>query len=103
MSIETDPHGRLYLSAELRRTYGEKFHVVEHEDRLEFVPIEEEPVRALREAAGDAFDGTSLDELRDETRAQARRDAEAGLERRERPAGDDTERGRTSKRTLSPP
>jgi hypothetical protein len=91
MSLEVDSNGRLYLSAKLRRKYGEKFHVVEYEDRLELVPIDEDPIQALREAAGGAFDGKSVDELRDEARAQARRDAEAGLERRERPAGDDTE------------
>jgi hypothetical protein len=57
MSGETDPHGRLYLSSELRQKYGEKFHVVEYRDRIELIPIDEDPVEAIREAAGDAFEG----------------------------------------------
>ncbi len=86
-----DSNGRLCLSAKLRRKYGEKFHVVEYEDRLELVPIDEDPIQALREAAGGAFDGKSVDELRDGARARAKADARTRAERRERPAGDDTE------------
>jgi hypothetical protein len=71
----------LYLSADLRRKYGEKFHVVEYEDRLELIPIDEDPLQAVRNATGDAFDGKSIDELREEARKQAKADAKAGLER----------------------
>ncbi|WP_283404176.1 AbrB/MazE/SpoVT family DNA-binding domain-containing protein [Halorubrum sp. DM2] len=81
MSVETDSHGRLYLSSELRRKYGERFHVVGYEDRLELVPIDENPLEAIREAAGDAFEGESIAELRDGVREQAKRDAEAGFDR----------------------
>ena len=81
MSVETDSHGRLYLSSELRQKYGEKFHVVEYENRLELIPIDEDPLQAIREAAGDAFEGESVEELREEARAQAKKDAEEGFER----------------------
>ena len=89
MSVETDSHGRLYLSSELRRKYGEKFHVVEYEDRLELIPIDEDPLQAVREAAGDAFEGMSAEELREEAREQAKEDARVGVERGAR----DTEDG----------
>jgi len=89
MSLETDSHGRLYLSAELRQKYGEKFHVVEYEDRLELIPIDENPLRAIRDAAGDAFEGESIAELRAEAREQAKEDANVGLERYKRAPGDD--------------
>ena len=91
MSVETDSHGRLYLSSELRQKYGEKFHVVEYEDRLELIPIDDDPLQAIREAAGDAFEGESIEELREEAREQARRDAEEGFERGKRAAGDNDE------------
>jgi len=91
MSIETDSHGRLYLTSKLRQKYGEKFHVVEYEDRLELIPIDEDPLQAIREAAGDAFEGESIEELREEAREQAQRDAEEGFERGKRAAGDNDE------------
>jgi len=89
MSIETDSHGRLYLSAELRRKYGEKFHVVEYEDRLELVPIDEDPLAAVREEVGGAFEGRSIEELREEAIERATQETRADLERATRRAGDD--------------
>lgn len=80
MSIETDSHGRLYLTSELREKYGEKFHIVEYADRLELVPIDENPLRAVREEVGDALDGTSREELREAALNQARREATADHE-----------------------
>ena len=84
MSVKTDSHGRLYLSSELRQKYGERFHVVEYEDRLELIPIDENPLEAIREAAGDTFENESIDELREGVRDQAKKDAEAGFDRGKR-------------------
>lgn len=84
MSIETDSHGRLYLPAELRQKYGEKFHVVEYADRLELIPIDEDPLQAVRDEIGDALDGTSREELRERALERAKQDAEEDLERVER-------------------
>jgi len=91
MSVETDSHGRLYIPAELRQQYGEKFHVVTYEDRIELIPIAEDPLQAVRDAAGDAFADASVDQLREEARQQAKADAEAGLERGKRAAEDSDE------------
>ncbi|TKX43835.1 MULTISPECIES: hypothetical protein [Halorubrum] len=88
MSVETDSHGRLYLSSELRQKYGKKFHVVEYEDRLELIPIDENPLEAIRDAAGDAFEHKSTDELREGAREQAKKDAKAGFARGKRSAED---------------
>lgn len=79
MSVETDSHGRLYLSSELREKYGEKFHVVEYEDRLELVPIDEDPLQAVREAAGEAFEGKSVEDLRSDALEQAENEAAEDL------------------------
>jgi len=91
MSVETDSQGRLYLSSELRKKYGERFHVVEYEDRLELIPIDEDPLEAVREAVGDAFEGKSIAELREGAQEQAKEDAEAGFERGKRAAEDGDE------------
>ncbi|SNR25050.1 hypothetical protein [Halorubrum vacuolatum] len=91
MSVETDSHGRLYLSSELRQKYGEKFHIVEYDDRLELIPIEEDPLRAVREAAGDAFEGTSVEALKKDALEQAQNEAKADLERATGEAGDASE------------
>lgn len=81
MSVETDSHGRLYLSSEVRQKYGEKFHLVEYEDRLELIPIDDNPLQAVRDAAGDAFEGKSIEKLCEEARERAKDDADAGFER----------------------
>ncbi len=81
MSVETDAHGRLYLPAELRAKYGDRFHIVEYEDRLELIPIADDPLSAVRDAAGDAFDGKSVAALKRDALEQAQQEATADLER----------------------
>ena len=87
MSVETDSHGRLYLSSELRQKYGEKFHVVEYEDRIELIPIDEDPLQAVRDEIGDALEGKSREELREEALERAKQEAEDDIEQAERDAG----------------
>lgn len=91
MSGETDSHGRLYLSAELREKYGEKFHVVAYEDRIELIPIDDDPLQAVRDEIGDALEGTSREELREEALDRAKQVAEDDIEQAKRDAGDITE------------
>lgn len=76
MSVETDSHGRLYLPSELRQKYGEKFHVVEYEDRIELIPIDDDPLQAVRDEVGDALDGKSREELQREALQRAKQEAE---------------------------
>jgi hypothetical protein len=91
MSVETDSHGRLYLSSELRQKYGEKFHVVEYEDRIELIPIDEDPLQAVRDEVGDALDGKSREELREDAFQRAKQEAEEDIERAQREAEDTAE------------
>ena len=79
MPIEADSHGRLYLPADLRDRYGDRFHVVTFEDRIELVPIDKEPLQAVRDAAGDAFEGESAEALRATASERAREEATADL------------------------
>jgi len=87
MSVETDSHGRLYLSAELRQKNGEKFHVVEYEDRIELIPIDEDPLRAVQDGIGDALEGESREELREKALERAQREAGDDIEQAKRDAG----------------
>lgn len=81
MTVETDERGRLYLSKDLRRRHGNRFHIVEYRDRIELVPIDDDPLEGLRAAVGDAFDGKSVEELRQEARDQVIDDAEDDVHR----------------------
>ena len=77
MVINADSNGRLYLPAELRQKYGEKFHLVQYEDRIELIPIDEDPLQAVREEIGDALEGESIAELQEEARERAKREVES--------------------------
>jgi len=77
MSAETDKQGRLYLSKELREKYGERYHIVKYEDRIELIPVADEPHAAVREAAGD-LRGASVEDIRADIEAEAK--AETGAQ-----------------------
>ena len=65
--------GRIYLPKRLREKYGDRFELVDRGDRLVLIPIDEDPLAALREEAR----GTekSVEELTDGALAQALEDA----------------------------
>lgn len=75
MSTETDGQGRLYIPKEIRERYGEKYHIVQYENRIELVPVADDPLAAVREAAGDLHE-VSIEEIQEDIEAEAR--AEAG-------------------------
>lgn len=89
--METDSHGRLYLSAELRQKYGEKFHVVEYGDRIELIPIDEDPLQAVRDEIGDALEGKSRQKLRQKALERAKQESEDDIKQSKRGAGDTAE------------
>jgi len=91
MSVETDSHGRLYLSSELRKKYGERFHVVEYQDRLELIPIDEDPLAAVRDEIGDSLEGKSVSELREAALENAKQEAKGDVGPENRDAEDAAE------------
>jgi len=91
MSVETDSHGRLYLSSELRQKYGERFHVITYEDRIELIPIDEEPLQAVRDEVGDVLEAKSREELREEALDRAKQEADDDIEQAKRDTGDTAE------------
>ena len=69
MTIETDDQGRIYLSKELRDRHGERFRVVDLPSRIVLVPVDDDPLHAVRESVGATFEGNTIDDLRDDARS----------------------------------
>jgi bifunctional DNA-binding transcriptional regulator/antitoxin component of YhaV-PrlF toxin-antitoxin module len=74
MSAETDRQGRLYIPKEVRQEYGERYHIVTYEDRIELIPVADDPLAAVREAAGGLRDA-SVEAIRGDIEAEAKADA----------------------------
>ena len=74
MSTETDGQGRLYIPKDVREKYGEKYHIVTYEDKIELVPVADDPLAAVREAAGELRDAP-IDEIRADIEAEGKAEA----------------------------
>jgi bifunctional DNA-binding transcriptional regulator/antitoxin component of YhaV-PrlF toxin-antitoxin module len=74
MSTETDGQGRLYIPKEIREKYGEKYHIVQYEDRIELIPVADDPLAAVRAAAGELRE-VSIEDIRADIEAEAKADA----------------------------
>lgn len=71
----TDERGRIVIPAAFRERHGDRYRVVELRDRIELIPLSDDPVEGFRRAIGDAFDEASMDELRAIARETAEREA----------------------------
>lgn len=78
-TAEADDRGRIVIPHEIREKHGDRYRVVELDDRVELIPLDADPIEGLRAAVGDAFDDRSIAEIRREAREGARRDAAADL------------------------
>lgn len=67
--ITLDDRGRLTLPKEVRERYGDRYHIAELHDGIKLIPIDDEPLDALRAAFAD-IDKTAT-ELRQEAREAA--------------------------------
>ena len=65
--------GRIYLSTELREKFGDRFRLVERDDRIVLLPVADDPLAALREEFADVE--ASARELRDAARGGALEEA----------------------------
>lgn len=75
MSTETDGQGRLYIPKQIREKYGEKYHIVQYEDRIELIPVADDPLAAVRAAAGELQEA-SIEDIRADIEAEAKADAQ---------------------------
>lgn len=74
MSAETDRQGRLYIPKEIREKYGEKYHIVQYKDRIELIPVADNPLAAVRAAASELREA-SIEDIRADIEAEAKADA----------------------------
>jgi bifunctional DNA-binding transcriptional regulator/antitoxin component of YhaV-PrlF toxin-antitoxin module len=61
-----DGRGRLTLPKEIRERYGERYHIVQLHDGIKLIPIEEDPLDALRSEFADVE--KSAEGLREDAR-----------------------------------
>lgn len=74
-TAEVDDRGRIVIPHEIREKYGDRYRIVELDDRVELIPLKEDPIEGLRDAVGDAFDEKSITEIKQEAHDAARADA----------------------------
>lgn len=65
--------GRIYLSKQLREKFGDRFELVDRGDRLVLIPLDDDPLAALREEFADV--DASVPDLRQDAREGALEDA----------------------------
>lgn len=68
MSKSTDERGRIYLPKDVRERFGDQYRIVELPGHVALFPVDEDPVEGLRNAVGDAFEGTDVGALKAEIR-----------------------------------
>lgn len=75
-TAEVDDRGRIVIPREIREKYGDRYRVIELNDRVELIPLDDDPVQGLRSAVGDAFDGKSIAQIKRDVREGAIKDAQ---------------------------
>ena len=83
MSKSTDERGRLYLPKDVRERFGEKYRIVELPSHVALFPVDDDPLKGLREAVGDAFEETDSDELKEESRRAISEEINTEIESRQ--------------------
>ena len=71
-TAQTDDRGRIVIPQEIRETYGERYRIVDHDYRVELIPLRDDPVDGLRDAVGDTFAGTPITGIKAAARDAAR-------------------------------
>jgi len=82
-TAEADDRGRIVIPHGIREKHGDRYRIVELDDRVELIPLTADPIEGLRDAVGDAFDDESIAEIKQKARDAARKDAVDDATRRE--------------------
>lgn len=83
MAVETDDRGRLYLPKDLREKHGERFRVLDLPRRVILIPIDDDPLQAVRDTIGDRFEDRSFEEIEEAIKTAAKAEVDAEVEERE--------------------
>lgn len=75
MSKSTDKRGRIYLPKSVRERFGDKYRIVELPGHVALFPVDEDPLKGIDEAVGDAFEGDDVDDLKEEARESIQNEA----------------------------
>lgn len=73
--VRTDTRGRVTVPKQLRERFGDRYRLVELDDGIKLVPVPDDPIERLRDAAGEELREASPDELRDAADEQGRDEA----------------------------
>ena len=74
-TAEADDRGRIVIPREIRDKLGDRYRIIELRDRVELIPLVDDPIEGLRSAVGDAFDGRPIAEIKRDARNAAENDA----------------------------
>jgi bifunctional DNA-binding transcriptional regulator/antitoxin component of YhaV-PrlF toxin-antitoxin module len=64
-TVEADDRGRIVIPSEIRERHGDRYRIVDLDDRVLLLPLQDDPIEGLRDAVGDTFDDISIPELRE--------------------------------------
>lgn len=74
--VATDERGRITIPKEMREQFGDRYRVVQLQNGIKLLPVPDDPVTALREAASEEFREASMDELLEAAHREAREQAD---------------------------
>lgn len=84
MAVETDDRGRIYLPKGLREKHGERFRVLDLPRRVVLIPVDEDPLQAVRDSIGHHFEDRPIETIREDAMAAAKAEIDAEVGERER-------------------
>lgn len=73
MGVETttDDRGRITIPKEFRDRHGERYRIVSLDTGIKLIPIPDDPIDALQEAASEELQAASIAELREAASTEA--------------------------------
>jgi bifunctional DNA-binding transcriptional regulator/antitoxin component of YhaV-PrlF toxin-antitoxin module len=74
-TVSVDSRGRIYLPKKIRENSGKKFRVVKLESGIKLIPVNEDPIEGLKQAANHG-EGVDIESISDEVEKEAKKELE---------------------------